>query len=87
MRKTYTKILKNHFYNHLIATRTALNWTQAEMANQLIMDDRSYINLDHGKSGCSALTLALYLIYCSDDPVKFLDELKAALENDENHVA
>ena len=57
------------------------------MANQLIMDDRSYINLDHGKSGCSALTLALYLIYCSDDPVKFLDELKAALENDENHVA
>lgn len=57
------------------------------MAEQLIMDERSFINLDHGKSGCSALTLALYLIYYCEEPKEYLDELRQALEDADNHVA
>lgn len=50
------------------------------MAAVLVMDDRSYVELDHGKSCCSALTLALYLIYCCENPTAFLTGLREVLE-------
>lgn len=80
MRKSCHKILKQCFYIHLIQTRTALGLTQAEMAEKLCMDDRSYVDLDHGKSCCSAVTLALFLIYVCQDVPGFLDELRQALD-------
>ena len=63
MRKTYRNILKHYFYVNLVYTRTAKGLTQSEMAEKLAMDDRSYIDLDHGKTCCSAVTLALFLVY------------------------
>ena len=87
MRQQYMRILKIVFYNNLIATRTSLNWTQAQMAERLAMDDRSYIELDHGNSCCGALTLALYLVYCCEDPIVFIGELKSAFETGSNYAA
>ena len=81
MRKRYNDILRAFFYNHLILTRYALKRTQAQMAKSLLMEARSYINLDHGKSGCSALTLVLYLLYFCEDPLDFLEKLRRDLEN------
>ena len=80
MRKLYQDTFKKFFYNDLIKTRAKLKYTQAQMAAVLIMDDRSYVELDHGNSCCGALTLVLYLIYCCDDPAVFLAELRKALE-------
>lgn len=48
------------------------------------MDPRSYVDLDHGKSGCSGFTLALFLIYVCDDPMSFLQDLRRALEGDDH---
>ena len=62
MRKAYHSVLKHYFYVQLIHTRMSLGLTQSEMAEKLSMDDRSYIDLDHGKTCCSAVTLALYLV-------------------------
>ena len=87
MRKFYEGILKRYFYKHLIRTRDDLAWTQAKMAKTLAMDERSYIDLDHGKSSCSALTLALYLIYCCDDPIKFLNDFKTTYEKETQVLA
>lgn len=87
MRKTYEKILKEHFYKHLIDKREELHLSQVKMADKLIMDTRSYVNLDHGKSGCSSLTLALYLINFCDNPQEYLDELREAFDDHENHIA
>ena len=87
MRKHYSTILKTFFYRNLIQTRLAQNMTQEQMAEALIMDVRSYINLDHGKSSCSALTLSLYLIYYCSDVDSFLQELKEAFENATNEIA
>lgn len=87
MRKHYSKILKTLFYQNLIQTRLALGITQEKMAETLIMDVRSYINLDHGKSCCSALTLSLYLIYYCEDVPKFLSELKAEFEKEGFDIA
>ena len=62
MRKAYHAILKTFFHQYLLHTRAATGLTQSQMAERLAMDDRSYIELDHGKSCCSAITLALFLI-------------------------
>ena len=46
------------------------------MAERLAMADRSYVEIDHGNFGCSAVTLALYLCYLCDDTDAFLSELR-----------
>lgn len=87
MRKTYQAILKHHFHSTLVRTRTNLGLTQSEMAERLAMDDRSYIDLDHGKSCCSAITLVLFLIYVCRDVDGFLEELQHAFEAGTDQVA
>ncbi|MBE6900784.1 MAG: hypothetical protein E7479_09050 [Ruminococcaceae bacterium] len=87
MRKLYQRALKNFFYNDLIKTRAKMKYTQSQMAALLIMDDRSYAELDHGNSCCSALTLVLYLIYCCNDPMAFLESLRKVLEATEDDAA
>ncbi len=80
MRKYYTAILKKLLHTHLLRNRDALGISQEEMAHRLMMASRTYVDLDHGKSCCNALTLALYLIYICPDPAAFLRELRSALE-------
>ena len=87
MRKTYRIILKGYFHSSLVQARMAQGLTQAEMAERLAMDDRSFVDLDHGKSCCSAVTLALFLIYVCDDVYAFLEELRHAFENEKDCVA
>ena len=80
MRKAYHKVLKHCFNRVLVRTRAEQVLTQNQMAEKLAMDERSYIDLEHGKSCCSAVTLVLFLIYCCRDPLGFLEELKNAIE-------
>lgn len=87
MRKHYTKVLKSFFHNKLFYTREALGISQEEMAHRLAMAARTYVDLDHGKSSCSALTLALFLIHVCTDPVAFLEELRDAFEAADNKAA
>lgn len=87
MRRQYQKALKSCFHSSLVRTRKALAFTQAQMAERLAMDDRSYSELDHGRSGCSAITLALFLVYCCRDPLGFLGELKNAFETENDDAA
>lgn len=87
MRKFYQNALKKCFHNRLFRTRVELGLTQAQMADRLMMDDRSYIDLDHGKSSCSAITLVLFLLYCCRDPLGFLEELRGAFEPQDKPAA
>lgn len=87
MRKTYYKILRSCFRTSLLRTKEALGFTQAQMAEQLSMDERSYSDLDRGKSCCSATTLCLYLIYLCQDTQAFLEELRHAFENSKDRAA
>ena len=72
MRKLYVKVLKTFFHEELIHRRVTLGFTQEEMAYHLVMASRTYVDLDHGKTCCSALTLVLFLIYICDNPLDFL---------------
>ena len=81
MRNQHSKVFKTFFHEKLFRRRTDLGISQDEMANRLEMGCRTYVDLDHGKSGCGALTFALFLIYICDDPMTFLKDLRYALEN------
>lgn len=87
MRNRYAKVLKSFFHEEISHRRTELGFTQEEMACRLAMASRSYVDLDHGKTCCSAITLALYLIYICDNPLDFLRRLKHALEDNEKQAA
>lgn len=80
MRTQFEAILKQFFYEHQTKTRSELRLTQAQMAERLNMDRRSYTDLDTCKNCCSALTLISYLIYCCDDPMAFLLALYEAFK-------
>ena len=87
MRKQYTQVLKVFFHQKLFRSRVEMGITQEDMACRLSMASRTYIDLDHGKTSCSALTLALFLIYICADPLTFLKELREAFENESNKAA
>lgn len=87
MRKVYHIRLREHFHRALVETRDRKELSQAQMAEKLAMDERSYIDLDHGKTCCSAVTLVLFLIYICEDAGKFLSDLKEALEENRNKAA
>ena len=87
MRKQYEETLKTFFHENLFRRRNELGLTQEETAYRLAMNSRSYIELDHGKSSCSGLTLARFLIYLCDDPISFLNKLRYAFESKESDAA
>lgn len=87
MRKQYKNALKTVFHQNLFRTRTELGITQEEMAYKLAMASRTYVDLDHGKTCCSAVTLALFLIYICSDPLGFLEEVRNAFEREDNQAA
>ena len=87
MRKHYSKVLKSFFYDKVTHARYDLGISQEEMACRLAMACRTYVDLDHGKSSCSAVTLSLFLIYVCTDPVRFLDELRLAFEASSDNAA
>ena len=80
MREEYKQILKKLLHEKIIECRNDLCISQEEMAHRLAMAGRSYVELEHGKTGGSALTLALYLVYLCPDSTTFLNELKDAFD-------
>ncbi len=87
MRTVYVEVLKAEFRNHVMIRREELNLSQAKMSELLEISERAYSDIESGKSCCSALTLALYLIFCCDDVQGFLDELKARIEKANEEAA
>ena len=80
MRNTYRIMIGKYFCQTVFTYRMQQDMTQVEMAERLCMDERSYIDLEHGKNGCSVVTLMLFLLYeCSDVDV-FLRELRDIFE-------
>lgn len=87
MRTQCEIILKELFYEELIKIRNEQQLTQEDMAELLMMDVRSFIDLDHGCTCCGAVTLCLFLIYCHNSPGDFLNKFKITLERQMENVA
>ena len=80
MREQYKQVLKVYFHNKVFMARVELDISQEEMAHRLALSCRSYVDLDHGVACCSAVTLAMFLIYVCNDPHTFLEELRYDFE-------
>ena len=80
VRNTYRILIGKYFCQTAFGYRIGHDLTQVQMAERLCMDERSYIDLEHGKNGCSVVTLALYLIYECPDVDTFLRELRLIFE-------
>ncbi len=76
MKKRYLDSFKEIYAKNLMQERDNSNLTLQQMASKLHIDPRSYIEIDHGRSTGSALTLAMFLIYCCSDVNSFLETLK-----------
>ena len=87
MRNLYNEELKMICHKHIIISKTENNLTQAQMAEYLVMDIRSYADIDSGKSSCGLLTFVLYLIYLCPDIDKLMDEIRDSFEKLKTDVA
>ena len=70
MKKRCSSAFKDFFRTQLLQTRNTMQLTQRQMADALLMAERSY----------AALTMALYLAYFCEDPYAFRAELKEVFE-------
>ena len=57
------------------------------MAEYLVMDIRSYADIDSGKSACGLLTFVLYLMYLCPDIEELINEIRVSFESIKNNVA
>lgn len=87
MRNRYNKELKEICHEHIISAKVEKGLTQAQMAEYLVMDIRSYADIDSGKSACSLLTFVLYLIYLCPDTDQFINEIRITFESIKIDVA
>ena len=73
-------LLKTYFQSCIEAFRHKEGLTQESMAEKLFISTRSYIDLEHGKSCCSSLTLMFFLGSLSDEEcLQFIHDFKKKL--------
>ena len=85
MRKTYEAALKRCLHDRIVRERKNHKITQEKMAELLIMDPRSYADIENGKNMCSTLTFTMYLLHFCQDPAQLVSELEetfAAIKED-----
>lgn len=80
MREIYKQAMKDVISKDFYKTRSELGLTQDKMSEKLMLSCRSYIDIEHGASLCGSLSLMLYLLYCCQNPMMFLDEMRIALD-------
>lgn len=62
--------------NRFKYARTEAKLSQAKFSELLLIDERTYIRLEHGANCCCALTLILYLVFVCKDVQGFVDEMR-----------
>ena len=72
--------LRSFFAERFLLTRDSLGLTQMEFALDLGIDRRSYLDIEHRKNLCCAVTLLAYLCYFCDDPLGILNECRRILD-------
>lgn len=73
--------LKFYFKNELRNTRTKLNVTQEEMAEQLKISSRAYSDLENGKNFCSAYVLINFVNRFDIDKEELFSNLNNIINN------
>lgn len=78
-RKIYSERLKIYISDLVKNVRAEYDLTQEEMATKLMMDTRSYSEIERGKNSCGLLTFLLLIREFDLKNVEFLDEILKCL--------
>ena len=87
MKETYRAELKKILCRWIGTTRVSLNMTQDRMAEALLIDVRSYADIDRGVSLCSTLTLVLFLVYFCPEPANLLGDIRTVFDEMRHNVS
>ena len=77
--------LKTGLKNELISKRAELELSQEEMAERLGISLRSYSELEHGNSFCSALSLINFVNNCDVDKDRLFADFDRIIKDAENN--
>lgn len=69
-------IFRDYLSQRLVKTRKETGLTQAQFSELLMMDTRSYADLEHAQSLCCTFTFILYLCFCCKDVENLVAELR-----------
>lgn len=72
-------VVKEILRDVVLKMRYEYGLTQAKMAEALVMSERSYENIESGRSSCGVLTVMLILIKL-DNRDEFLEKMRKKLE-------
>ena len=73
--------LQEHLAKHLAKVRFEEKLTQDKFAEMLMINPRSYSNLESGRNCCCTLTFIMFLAFCCKDVDAFVSELRSIILN------
>ena len=79
MKNTCKCALRTYMSQRLAETRREQNPSQAKFSERLMIDTRSYVDLEHGECLCCTLTFVLFLVFCCTDRDALLEDMKALI--------
>nr|WP_325300529.1 helix-turn-helix domain-containing protein [uncultured Dysosmobacter sp.] len=86
MRKYYKYLLQDFLAEEIRRYRAENGMTQEQMAEALRVSPRSYIDLEHKKYGCSAVTAFFFLIRLDMETLlRLLNDFRALVERADRH--
>ena len=87
MREAIQKELKSYLAEVMKKTRKAKKLSQAKMAEILVMDVRSYADIENGSNLCGTITFIHFMLYIAEDINKAFEGIAIVVENAKEHVA
>ena len=71
--------LQNFMADYLFSYRKDHRLSQEKLAGLLLIDRRSYVDLEHGEYLCCTLTLLCILTFCCEDTSALLQQFREIL--------
>lgn len=88
MRKYYKRLLQDFLAERIRRFRAERSYTQEHMAECLRISPRSYIDLEHKRYGCSALTALFFLLMLDNEArMRLFSDLRELIEEADQHDA
>ena len=83
----YTVLLRGFLTEQIKTYRRARRITQEAMAEALRISTRYYIDVEHGRSGCSAATLMFFLLLLPDEELlRLCAAFRRMVDEEDAHV-
>lgn len=86
MRKYYKRLLQDFLAEQIRRFRAENGYTQEQMAEYLRISPRSYIDLEHNRYGCSAMTFIFFLLMLDiEEVIRLVNDFREQIERADRH--